>query len=252
MLQRSIFAYTAAVSVLLWGCNFNQPKTPVASGALSLDVLGVTVVDLETQNARHRIHLSWPEVPEVRTYEVIRRLEGRPASVQKAQTETGWVDDALIAGQGASYRVQALSAESKVMTSSEEKAVTLLASEVPAPVGLKPSNNAVLDVGEVPTFMWDRVEDVQWYYVSVVRANDDRLIYSALTSSTSIKFGERSPLQLEKFPQILPLENNGGLERGVVHKWTVSSVRTTGGSDPNRVTALDIRASELQRFSVGG
>lgn len=247
-----MLACVAAASLLVWGCNFNQAKAPAASGVVNLDVLGVTVVDLETQNARHRIHLSWPEVPQVRSYEIIRRLEGRPASVQKSQAGTSWVDDALIAGQGASYKVQGLSAESKVMASSDERSVTLLASEVKAPAGLKPSNNAVLDVGEVPTFMWERVDEAQWYYVSVVRANDDRLVYAALTSSTSIKFGERSPLQLEKFPDILPLENNGGLERGVVHKWTVSSVRTTGGSDPSRVTALDVRASELQRFSVGG
>lgn len=252
MLRRSVYLALTVVSCGMLGCSFNQAKVSPAPVALTLDILGVTRVDLETQNARHRIYLSWPQIADASLYEVIRRLDGRPASVQTARTETAWVDDALIAGQGAGYKVQALSSKSQVLTVSDEKSVTLLASEVAPPTGLKPSNNAVLDVGDVPTFSWDRMDDAQWYYVSVVRANDDRLVYSAMTSSTSIKFGERSPLQLEKFPGILPVESGAGLERGVVHKWTVSSVRTTGGSDPSRVTAIDVRASELQRFSVGG
>jgi hypothetical protein len=250
--QRYVFALMTVAGVFLSACNFNQAKTPEAKTSLGLDVLAVTAVDLETQNARYRVHLSWPDVPDVSRYEVIRRLEGRPASVQKSQSETRWVDDALTADQGATYKVQAVSSDGQMLTSSDERTVTVLGSQVAAPQGLKPDNNAVLDVGNLPIFTWERVDDAQWYYVSVVRANDDKPVYSALTSSTSIKFGERSPLKLEKFSDILQLTADGGLERGIVHKWTVSAVRTTGGSSPNRVTAVDIRASDLQRFSVGG
>ncbi|MEB3328534.1 MAG: hypothetical protein VKQ33_04820 [Candidatus Sericytochromatia bacterium] len=222
------------------------------SGALPLDVLAVTTVDAETQNPRYRIHVRWPAAPNARIYEVIRRFEGGQASVKATLQAPGWVDDALGAGQGAAYKVNALAGDSKVLTVTDEKAITVLREEVPAPTGLVPVDGAVLGVDEVPTLSWDRVEGAAWYHVRVWRASDDQVIYAALTSSTSVKLGDRSPLLLEKFPDVLPVEGEGSLQRGVVHRWTVSAVRTTGGQDPARVTAIDHRPSKVHRFSPGG
>jgi hypothetical protein len=221
-------------------------------GALPLDVLAVTTVDVETQNPRYRIHVRWPAAPNARIYEVIRRFEAGQASVKATLQAPGWVDDALGAGQTASYKIQALAGDSKLLTASDEKAVTVLKEEVPEPSGLKPADGAVLGVDEVPTLSWDRVEAAAWYHVRVWRANDDRVVYSALTSSTSVKLGDRSPLLLDKFPDVLPVEGDGTLQRGVVHRWTVSAVRTTGGQEPSRVTAIDHRPSKVHRFSPGG
>lgn len=222
------------------------------SGLLPLDVLAVTTVDTETLTPRHRIHVRWPAAPNARIYEVIRRFEGGQASVKASLQAPGWVDDALGAGQGASYKVQALAGDSKLLTASDEKAVVVLKDEVPAPAGLKPADNAVLGVDEVPTLSWERVDAATWYYVKVWRANDDRVVYAALTPSTSLKLGDRSPVALEKFPDVLPTEGDATLQRGVVHRWTVSAVRTTGGQEPSRVTAIDHRPSKVHRFSPGG
>ncbi|MEB3198118.1 MAG: hypothetical protein VKP62_13035 [Candidatus Sericytochromatia bacterium] len=248
--RRSLFT----LAWLLSACTLpGAPAVPVASsGAWNLDVLAVTTMDVETQNPKYRVHLRWPSAPNARIYEVVRKLDGKPANVKATLTTPGWLDDALGAGQSASYKVHTLSGESKLLTASDERPVTVLKNEVPAPVGLKPADNAVLGVGELPLLSWDRVENADWYYVQVSRADDDRMVYSALTTSTSLKFGDRSPLQLDKFPDILPVQANAGIARGVVHRWTVSSVRTTGGSDPARVTAVDIRSSEVHRFSPGG
>lgn len=249
----------AATAVVLTACTVpaqgGSPLGPagVVGGALVLDVLAVTTVDAETQNPRHRVQLRWASAPNARAYEVIRKLEGKPASVKATLTGTSWEDDALGAGQSATYKVQALgSQDAKVLTASDEKTVTVLKDEVPAPTGLKPSDNTNLGVDEVPTLSWERVDAAAWYYVKVWRTKDEKVVYAALTPSTSIKLGDRSPLTMEKFPAVLPVEGDSRLERGLVHRWTVSAVRTAGGQEPARVTALEHRPSEMLRFSIGG
>lgn len=257
--QPSRILSVAVLSLTLAACTVPaQGTTPAnlagaATGALPLDVLAVTTVDAETQIPRHRIQLRWAPAPNARAYEVLRKLEGKQASVKATLTGTTWEDDALGAGQSASYKVQALSSQdAKVLTASDEKAVTVLKAEVSPPTGLKPENNTSFGVDETPTLSWERVDAAAWYYVKVWRTTDEKVVFSALTPSTSVKLGDRSPLALEKFPAVLPVEGDGKLDRGVVHRWTVSAVRTTGGQEPARVTALEHRPSELLRFSIGG
>ena len=221
-------------------------------GALALDALAVTAVDAETGKVSAKVHLRWNAPPNARLFEVVRKFGDQPAGVKASQQGPNWTDESLEPGQAATYKVQALSGESKVLTVSDEKAVAVLKNEVAKPTGLKPADNARLGVGEAPMMSWEPVPGASWYYVRVIRGDNDQQVYAALTRNTSVKYGEGSPLRFEKFGDLYPTGGDAGLARAVLHKWSVSAIRTTGGDDPNRVTAIDVMPSPVQGFIPGG
>lgn len=221
-------------------------------GALALDLLAVTSVDAVTGKVNAKVHLRWNAPPNARLFEVVRKFGDQKADVTASQQAPNWTDDSLEPGQTATYSLRALSAESKTLTVSDEKAVTVLKNEVAKPAGLKPADNARLGVGETPMMSWDPVPNATWYYVRVVRGDNDQQVYAALTRNTSVKFGEGSPLKFEKFGDLYPTGGDAGLARAVLHEWSVSAIRAGNGDDPNRVTAIDVTPSAVQGFIPGG
>lgn len=251
MTRRSLL--TVATLALLAGCQVpGLGGGPAASGTLSIDVLAVTQADPETGNVGHKVHVRWNKTVNARRYEVIRKFGDQAATVKASQEEPNWVDETMGAGQAATYKVQALSGESKLLTSSDEKPVTVLKNEVAKPTGLVPADNAKIGVGETPMLQWQPVEGATWYYVLVLRADDNSRVYSALTRNTSVKFGEASPVKLDTFADVFPTGGSADIARGVIHRWSVSALRTTGGDDPAKVTAIDANPSAVQGFSAGG
>ena len=242
---------TATALALVAGCSV-PGLTGAGGGALALDALAVTAVDAETGKVSAKVHLRWNSPPNARLFEVIRKFGDQAAGVKASQQTPNWTDDSLEPGQAATYKVQALSGESKVLTVSDERAVTVLKNEIGKPEGLEPPDNARLGVGEAPMLSWKPVPDATWYYVRVVRGDNDQQVYAALTRNTSVKYGEGSPLKFEKFDDLYPTGGEAGLARAVLHKWTVSAIRATGGDDPNRVTAIDVTPSPVQGFIPGG
>lgn len=221
-------------------------------GALALDVLAVTAVDAVTGKVNAKVHLRWNTPPNARLFEVVRKFGDKKADVTASKQDPNWTDDSLEAGQAATYSVRALSGESKPLTVTDEKAVTVLKNEVARPGALKPADNARLGVGETPMMSWDPVPNATWYYVRVVRGDNDQQVYAALTRNTSVKFGEASPLKFDKFGDLFPTGGDAGLARAVLHEWSVSAIRAASGDDPNRVTAIDVTPSAVQGFIPGG
>jgi hypothetical protein len=251
MTRRTLLA--VASLALLAGCQVpGFGGGSAASGTLTVDALAVTQADPETGNVGHKVFVRWNPTLNARRYEVIRKFGDQPASVKASQNEPNWVDDSMGAGQTASYKIQALSGDSKVLTSSNEKALTVLKSEVAKPTGLVPADNAKIGVGETPMLQWQPVEGATWYYVKVLRGDDNSQVYAALTRNTSVKFGEPSPVKLEKFADVFPVGGGADIARGVIHRWSVSALRTTGGDDPAKVTAIDAKPSAVQGFHAGG
>jgi hypothetical protein len=241
----------AALITLLAGCSVPGLMGP-GGGALALDVLAVTAVDAETAKVTSKVHLRWNAPPNARLFEVVRKFGDQAAGVKASQETPNWTDESLEAGQTAAYTVRALGGDSKALTVSDEKTVTVLKNEVAKPTGLKPVDNARIGVGETPMLSWEPVPNATWYHVRVIRGDNDVQVYAALTRNTSVKLGEASPITLPKFEDILPTGGDAGLARAVLHKWTVSAVRTTGGDDPARVTAIDVTPSAVQGFIPGG
>lgn len=243
---------TASLLAMLAGCSVPGLGGPAGGGPLVVDVLAVTQMDAETGNVNHKVHVRWNQTPNARRYEVLRKFGDGSFAVKAGQEAPNWVDETMGAGQAATYKVQVLSGESKVLTVSDEKPVTVLKNEVAKPTGLKPADNAKLGVGEAPMLSWEPVTGASWYYVRVVRGDDDSQVYAALTRNTSVKYGEASPVKLEKFGDLFPTGGSAEVTRGVIHRWSVSAIRGTGGDDPNKVTAMDLTPSAVQGFYAGG
>ncbi len=241
----------ASVLALVAGCSV-PGMGGAGGGALALDLLAVTAVDAVTGKVNAKVHLHWTTPPNARLFEVVRKFGDQKAAVVYSSQNPNWTDDTLEAGQNATYSVRALSAESKTLTVTDEKAVTVLKNEVAKPTGLKPADSARLGVGETPMLSWEPVSNATWYFVRVVRGDNDQQVYAALTRNTSVKLGEASPLKFEKFGDLYPTGGEAGLARGVLHEWSVSAIRAASGDDPNRVTAIDVTPSVMQGFIPGG
>ena len=220
-------------------------------GPLVFDVLALTRLDAETGNIAYKVNLRWTTPPNARLFEVVRKFGDQPAGVKASQASPNWVDETMGPGQQATYTLRVLNGESKVLTVSDDKPVTVLKNEVGKPAGLKPADNARVGVGETPMLSWEPVANASWYYVRVTREDNNNQVYAALTRNTSVKLGEASPLKLDKWDDLFPVGGDASLARGVVHKWTVSALRGNGPDDPNKVSALDVTPSANQVFSVG-
>lgn len=221
-------------------------------GALTFDVLAVTAVDAVTGKVNAKVHLRWSSPPNARLFEVVRKFGDTKPSVVYSSGNPNWTDDSLQPGQAATYSVRVLGGDSKALTVSDEKAVTVLETKLAKPAGLKPADNAKLGVGETPMLSWEPVPDATWYYVRVVRGDNDQQVYAALSRNTSVKLGEASPLKFDKFGDLFGTGGDASLARAVLHTWSVSAVRSSNGDDPNRATAIEVMPSAVQGFIPGG
>jgi hypothetical protein len=222
----------------------------VGTGPLPFDVLAVSTTDPVTGNASYRVNLKWSAAPGGKSYEVWRKFGDQAQLTVLTTTEKdAYVDTSLSAKQAATYKIRAIGGDAKELKVSEEKAVTVLAQEVAKPTGLEPADNATLPVGDLPTLKWQAVPNATFYYVRVARVSDEQSVFSALTKATSIKFGDQSPLAFNAFGDLFGTGNPGGIQKGVVHRWTVQALRTDGATDPAAVRAVDANTSAESKFS---
>lgn len=223
----------------------------VGAGDLPLDVLAVTASDAETGNTSYRVALKWSAAPGAKTYEVQRKFSDQAVKILTTTDKDSFIDTTLSAKQLANYKVRALGGDAKELKVSGEKSIAVLAQEVAKPDGLEPADNAALGIGELPLLKWKAVVNASWYYVRVARVSDDSTVFSAMTKETSIRFGDKSPLAFEKFADLFPVGTPGGIQKGIVHRWSVQAIRTDGGTDPALVKAVDVNSSAGFRFSQG-
>ncbi|MDB5101246.1 MAG: hypothetical protein JWM80_5667 [Cyanobacteria bacterium RYN_339] len=241
-----------ALLVLLTGCNpANGVLASAGFGKLNLNVLAVTTVDPETQTVSSKAYVRWPTAPGAKTYEVIRTFGTNPAKVVATIGDTSYTDTSLGANQTAIFKVRALSGENKELTTTDDKSVAVQAQTVGKPELTAPADNASLGVGDVPTLTWKPVTGATWYYVKVVRGDNDSPVYNALTKDTSIKFGDNSPLKFDNFGDLFPTDAKATITRGIIFRWTVQAIRADAGTDPNAAKGIDVNASPTFKFSQG-
>jgi predicted component of type VI protein secretion system len=247
----NVRAALPALLVLLAGCS-GTPNVPyLGIGKLPLDVLAVTSVNPETDKVSSKVTLRWQSQPGAKLYEVIRTFGSNPAKAVASQDGTSYTDDTLSPGQSATYKVRVLNGESKEINTSDDKAVTVQTQSVGKANLTAPADNATLGVGDNPELKWDAVEGANWYYVRVVRGDNDSAVYTALTKEKSIKFGDASPLKFSAFGDLFPTEAKSSITRGIIYRWTVQSIRANVGESPDKANSLDVNTSPTLKFSQG-
>ncbi len=224
----------------------------VGGGALPLDVLAVTALDAETGNTSHRVALKWSSALGTKTYEIWRKFGEGESKVLTTTDKDSYLDTTLAAKQSATYKIRAVGGDGKEIRVSEEKATTVLAQEVAKPDGLEPADKATLTATDTtPTLKWKATPNASLYHVKVVQVSDGSSVFSATTKETSIKFGDKSPLAFDKFADLFAVGNPGGLQKGIVYRWTVQALRSDAGADVAKVRAVDVNTSAAATFSLG-
>lgn len=246
-----------AACALLAACNQPPGATLpgvgyVGGGPLPFDVLAVTAPDAITGNTTFKVHLKWSTALGTKTYEVWRKFGDTPMAVLTTTDKDSYVDTALTAKQGATYKIRAVGGDAKEVRASEEKATTVLAQEVAKPETATPANDATLASIDPPTLTWKAAAGASLYHVKVVKVADESAVFSATTKELSIKFGDKSPLAFAAFPDLLGVGNPQGLAKGTVYRWTVQGLRTDAGDDVTKIKAIDVNTSAPAKFTLGG
>lgn len=225
----------------------------VGVGNLPLDVLAVTAIDAETGNKSSKVALKWSTVLGTKSYEIWRKFGAGEMKVLTTTEKDTYEDASLAPGQAATYKVRAVGGDGKEIKVTEEKAATVLAQEVAKPDGLEPADKATLGATDTtPTLKWKAVANAALYHVKVAQVSDGKAVFSATTKDTSIKYGDKSPLSFSAFPDLFGTGNPGGLQKGIVYRWTVQALRTDAGADVAKVRAVDVNTSAASTFSLAG
>lgn len=252
-MTKTAFRLAAGLAVgLLTACNSGNPSgvsnTPhIGGGALPLDALAVTSTDAETGNPSYTAYLRWSPALNAKNYEVYRKFGTNTRQLRATQQEVNHTDSTVGRDQTFEYSIRALSGENMELTASNPVSVTVFAPQVGKPTTLQPADNTVVGIGDVPTLQWDAVNGANWYYVKVNNVADNSVAYSALTQATSIKFGDNSPLNFERFPNLFPVGAKSSIVKGIVYSWTVSAVRGDN-TDLAKAKALDVNPSAAMTF----
>lgn len=230
-----------AAVVFLAGC-----PTDLINGVTKLEpkVLAITKTSA-AGNTTSSVGLKWNDVLNAKIYQIIKTYDTTTTTLNTAkESDREYSDSDVRAGVQYSYTIRALDTGNNQVAISSAIPVEML----PPTVGMPGATDSIIPVSPgKATITWTAAAGAQWYYVSVVDAADNKVLYGGFANTNTWQIGAPSYQANLNLPGFTELTGNG-FTNGRSYLWKVSAIRANS-EKLEEATALDIRESQQGKIA---